>query len=713
MKTIIHRTTAVLLVLLLALGVPGPARVQAAPLVVPGCLWTGGGVNSNWDTAGNWATIPSYPTCSGLSAGMTVTLAFPDGASKMTSSTNNLSNLHVVDLGIETGGYNIGGNQILLSHGIGMIGAGSSTLSMPIQLTAGIEVNINATSTLHLTGAISGIYGITKTGAGTLDLGSSTSTFAGGVTIIAGKVNLSQIGAGGSGTIEVQDGKTLTISSPVTYVTNPLNLSGAGVGGLGAVHFEGSSVSLTGAVTLGGSTTIQSTNPDGVLLLTNAISGPSDKTLTLDGPAFTFSGVYSNTFAGLIAVPRGTLTLNRGGGATAVAGNLTVGPGDGVVDVGVMTLTDNQFSSASQVTLNTNTVFNLQGHSQTIGGMAALNRPCQVLLGGDQNTTLTFNTISGPQNYVNCDVTGTGTLLVKGNQGNQSFENNDPANPFNGSLDVQGSAASYLDAFHMGGPYYLHQNTGGGLSSGSMVGSLLADNAWLSLQLEGPAVQSQAGSLILNGAGTDAIFEFMSVDARGLKVTGLVSLGSAALFVCYFTGFEPGLANTPGNPNWRTLVQNDTAAAVTGTFNGLPEGSQISADHCLQHNNPFPMRLSYQGGDGNDVVVTRLVEDTLALQVIPIPTFGNQAVNLVAVLSAVDNPAGAVPGKKVAFYDGAQLIGEASFSGLTAMLSGVRFAGGSHSVQARLVGDPNFADASSNTANFSVIWQVFLPTTKK
>ncbi len=717
MKTIFHRCIAMLLALLLVQGLLVPAQVQAAPLVVPTCIWTGN-INSSWSVHGNWASAPSpAPACPILVNGLatTVTLAFPDAASSKTSN-NNLTGLHVAVLGVEADGYNITGYAITVSSEIGLglnPGSGGSTIALDLILTAPIQVTVNSGLTLHLSGAISGAYGITKTGSGTLDLDSSASTFAGGVTITAGKVNLSQNGAGGSGTIEVQDGKTLSIGSMVTYVTNPLTLSGAGVGGLGAVHFEGSYVYLTGRVTLAGNATIQSTNPSGTLLLANAISGPSDRTLTLDGPAFVFLGNDANTFAGTVAVPNGMLKLSHGAGNTAVAGNLTLGPGDGVADVGVMTLTENQFSATSRVTMGANTTFQLQGNSQTLQGIVAFDRPCQIILGGDQNTTLIFETISGPQNYVHCDVTGAGKLLVKGIQGNQSFEKNDPANPFNGSLDVQGTAASYLSAFHMTGAYYLHQFTGGGLSHGSAVGSFLADNAWMSVQLEGPASQSQAGTLLFNGTGTSAVFEFFAVDARGLRVTGTVSLGSATLFVCYFTGFEPALANTPGNPNWRTLVQNDSAAAVTGTFNGLPEGSQTSMNRCLSSEGVYPARITYQGGDGNDVVVTRLIEDTLALQVFPTPTFSNQAVSLQAVLSAADNPAAATPSRKVAFYDGSQLIGEASFSGLTAMLPGVRFAGGSHSVQARLVGDPDFADAASVTTNFSVKGLVFLPSVRK
>ncbi len=714
MKNAIRHSQALFLAVSLALGLLGPAAVQAAPLAVPVCAWTGAGANSSWGTLGNWASLPGEPACpsSALSDGMTVTLAFPESALKKINA-NNLANLHVVGLGIQSGGYTISGSQILLSGGIGMIGTGTSTLSLPIQLTVNVEANIATGESLHLDGAVSesgGSFKITKINDGVLVLGVANS-FSGGVTTSVGKVILSHALAGGSGTLTVLNGATLAIASAVTSLANPLALNGPGIGGQGALHFEGSGLNLYGPVTLAdANTTIQSTGAasPGTVILSNAISGGgAGKTLTLDGPNFSFFGVYANTFAGSLSVPRGTLYLSHNGGAIAVPGDLSVG--DGVNTASVATAAQNQFSPTSRVTLNKYATFNLGGYSQTVGGLAAGDRPCQVLLGGDQNTTLTFNTVSGPQNYVNCDITGTGKLQVIGN-GMQGFENNDPAVPFNGTLEVQGFAAGYLVGFRMGGFYYLHPQAAGGLlQTGSTVGSILVDNAYFSVAMPTQAERTQAGSLQLIGSGTNAIFEFYAVDAAGPKVTGPVNLGSATLHVCYFDGFEPGLASTQAKQ--RTLI--DAAGPISGTFSGLPEGSQVSAIICLSSGPSYPMRLTYHGGDGYDVMVSRLIQDTLALQVFPIPTLSSQAVTLQAVLTPLEETFGATAGKKAAFYDGSRLIGEASFIGSIATLTGVQFAGGVHSVQARLLGDQNYADAVSETTNFPVTGVVFLPAVRK
>jgi hypothetical protein len=74
-----------------------------------------------------------------------------------------------------------------------------------------------------------------------------------------------------------------------------------------------------------------------------------------------------------------------------------------------------------------------------------------------------------------------------------------------------------------------------------------------------------------------------------LNVTGTVSLGNANLNVT--TGFTPAIGNT------FTIVNNDGADAVTGIFNELPEATVFYIA-----SNAF--RISYVGGDGNDVVLT-------------------------------------------------------------------------------------------------------------
>jgi hypothetical protein len=52
-----------------------------------------------------------------------------------------------------------------------------------------------------------------------------------------------------------------------------------------------------------------------------------------------------------------------------------------------------------------------------------------------------------------------------------------------------------------------------------------------------------------------------------------------------------------------TLIDNTSNSAVNGTFQGLPEGSIFTV-------NSQQMEITYEGGDGNDVVVTRVAESS-------------------------------------------------------------------------------------------------------
>ncbi|MDB5166836.1 MAG: transporter [Candidatus Saccharibacteria bacterium] len=82
-----------------------------------------------------------------------------------------------------------------------------------------------------------------------------------------------------------------------------------------------------------------------------------------------------------------------------------------------------------------------------------------------------------------------------------------------------------------------------------------------------------------------------------LKVTGTVDLGDGStnpqgkLVVSLYNGFKPAAGQS------YTLIDNDGSDAVTGTFNGMEEGSTFTIDG-------YVFTITYKGGDGNDVVVS-------------------------------------------------------------------------------------------------------------
>jgi uncharacterized repeat protein (TIGR01451 family) len=106
------------------------------------------------------------------------------------------------------------------------------------------------------------------------------------------------------------------------------------------------------------------------------------------------------------------------------------------------------------------------------------------------------------------------------------------------------------------------------------------------------------GNLTLTSGSTLAI-ELLGPTVRTrydqVNVTGTVDLGSATLNV--------SLGFTPTAGQVFTIINNDGSAdAVTGMFAGLPEGSTFTLGGRA-------FRVSYMGGDGNDVTLTALGAD--------------------------------------------------------------------------------------------------------
>jgi len=77
-----------------------------------------------------------------------------------------------------------------------------------------------------------------------------------------------------------------------------------------------------------------------------------------------------------------------------------------------------------------------------------------------------------------------------------------------------------------------------------------------------------------------------------VKTRGSVGLSNAVLHATL--GFRSAISNS------FTIIDNDGADTVIGTFNGLAQNATVFI-------NGVPFRISYTGGSGNDVVLTQLV----------------------------------------------------------------------------------------------------------
>jgi hypothetical protein len=113
-------------------------------------------------------------------------------------------------------------------------------------------------------------------------------------------------------------------------------------------------------------------------------------------------------------------------------------------------------------------------------------------------------------------------------------------------------------------------------------------------------------TLTLNGDGTTVLSE-----------TGTLALGNAPLRLNLASGYMPLEGHAI------TLIDNDNTDAVVGTFAGLPEGTVVLV-------NGYQFKISYVGGDGNDVVLTR------STGVVSIAGISNEGEVLTAANTLVD-----------------------------------------------------------------------------
>jgi hypothetical protein len=165
-----------------------------------------------------------------------------------------------------------------------------------------------------------------------------------------------------------------------------------------------------------------------------------------------------------------------------------------------------------------------------------------------------------------------------------------------------------------------------------------------------PGTITVVGAYTQTGAGT------LAVELNGttpgtqhdqLVVQGTVSLGGT---LSISRGYTPTIGES-----W-VIVNNDGADPVVGTFAASPEGDIYTLDD-------VPLRVSYVGGDGNDVTLTRVVNTVVGRRV-----FYNQSKfdgNSSAANSSDD---AAIATDKSAYLPGS---GAATFANITSYSRGI------------------------------------------
>ncbi len=304
------------------------------------------------------------------------------------------------------------------------------------------------------------------------------------------------------------------------------------------------------------------------------------------------------TFSGAIAESGGSRSLTKSGSGTLIlSGNSTYSGGTvltaGVLSVdngnavgtgtlsligGILQANSSAVSLANAVTLGGNVTiggsFNvtLTGPATLTGGrtLTVSNTALTTIIGtiGQSANALALTTagsgtlvLSGTNTYTGGTTVSSGTLLVKGTQAS-------------GTVNVK-SGATLGGSGTIG---VLYVSPGGILlpgTNGSATGTLSSGNATFT--------SGSSFSVALNGTTSGSGY-------AQLVVAGTVALGGSTLNIAL--GFTPPVGTG------FTIIKNNGSSAISGTFSGLAQGATFVR-------NGMTFQISYTGGSGHDVVLTR------------------------------------------------------------------------------------------------------------
>ena len=291
-----------------------------------------------------------------------------------------------------------------------------------------VTVNGSHTIAANLTGGANNNF--VKQGLGTLTLSGSNNTFAGGLFIDSGVVNLSggalsggsvlHIGGGVNGGATNGNDATLRISAASTYgrnLTINAETNTSGVSGNRILEFAQASgaATLSGTVALEKTLNANVTNADTTGVLSGNISGAGGLTKSGSG-SLVLSG--SNSFAGNVTVSSGTVALTNGnaigndplvtidsGATLAVLGSETLGrfTGAGAVNIA---------NGQTLTTSFTNNSITFSGQISGAGGLTKAGTGTVTLSGSNSFSGL-MRLDEGVLLVGNANALGAGTVQVQ------------------------------------------------------------------------------------------------------------------------------------------------------------------------------------------------------------------------------------------------------------------------------------------------------------
>jgi autotransporter-associated beta strand protein len=512
------------------------------------------------------------------------------------------------------------------------LGKSGGTLAVPGNLTTNLfstarEVvgnQIADTSTVSVNGSFD-LNGQTDTvGALTVSFGSVT---IGTGTLMAGSVTMTSgnITSAGTGKLVLQGNVTANAATSTATINGNLDLGGAtrtftvADSAVANPDLNITAVISSGALTKDGAGTLQLSGPQantytgattvsaGTLeLAKTSLNGTVLGDLTINGG--TARNLAINQIANTSAVTvgaGGTFDVNNViseiiGVLTVSGGNMTIGTG--VLTTGTVTMTGGSIASSGTGELL------LQGSVVTNSASSAATIIGNIDLGG---ATRTFTVADGPADpdlvigavisNGNVQKSGVGTLDYAGSSSNTYGSTTVSAGTLRlaklaaaavpGSLTINGGTVLEIGSNQIADTSNVSVNTGGTfdlhgvadtVGALTVVGGTLTNGAAFAGRLT-------AGNTSFNSTSTLAMRLVDAATSDRITVNGMLTVGGTL-------ALNPTQALPIGTAI--TLIDNDGSDPVTGTFANLPQGATLLAGGQL-------FRISYTGGNGNDVVLTR------------------------------------------------------------------------------------------------------------